>query len=232
MSELVWWQDRLQLWQLSQANPKASPKELAAILGRSLAWVYEWRGRLAEAPPHDDTAVNGCSRARHNPPPRLHPEVIERILVLRDGPYPAVIGVPGPKRILKWLQQDKKLLATGHRLPRSTRTIWLILRQHNRIPQPPPPPIYPKIHWPAVHPGPSAMAQLPTQRPFPLPLNTQPPSLPPTSQPVSISLLSDTSSNAQHRCIAGVACVAPHNNQHRPDVSTSAATTPLNRPTH
>ena len=175
MSELVWRQDRWYLWQLLQAHPDWSTKQLATAVGRSCAWVSCWRDRLAGVDPTDETAVHGRSRARHNPPPRLHPDVIARILVLRDGPYPAIVGVPGPQRILKWLHQDKVMLAAGHRLPRSTRTVWLILRQHGRIPQPPPPPVYRKVYWPPYYSDPSAPWPLPTQTsPLPLPTPTRP----------------------------------------------------------
>ena len=53
------------------------------------------------------------------------------------------LGPLGPRRIIKMLPRDRRLSAAGHRLPRFTRTVWLILRQHNRVPQPPPPPMYP-----------------------------------------------------------------------------------------
>jgi transposase InsO family protein len=58
--------------------------------------------------------------------------VVAKILELRDSPPKGFNRVPGPKAILYFLHQDAELKAR-ERLPRSTRTIWRILRQHQRI---------------------------------------------------------------------------------------------------
>jgi transposase InsO family protein len=41
--------------------------------------------------------------------------------------------VPGPRALLYYLPRHRQGLPEGVRLPRSTRTIWKILRQHHRI---------------------------------------------------------------------------------------------------
>ena len=41
--------------------------------------------------------------------------------------------MPGPRTILFFLQRDPEALALGVPLPRSTRTIWKVLRAHGRI---------------------------------------------------------------------------------------------------
>jgi hypothetical protein len=42
--------------------------------------------------------------------------------------------VPGPKAILYYLSQDAELQAAGVAPPRSTTTVWQVLRRHGRIP--------------------------------------------------------------------------------------------------
>ena len=58
---------------------------------------------------------------------------MERILAIRDEPPEHLRRVPGPKAILYYLPRDEQAQALGVPLPRSTRTIWKILRQHGRI---------------------------------------------------------------------------------------------------
>ena len=43
--------------------------------------------------------------------------------------------MPGPKAIRYFLQQDPELQAAGVAPPRSTATIWQVLRRHGRIPR-------------------------------------------------------------------------------------------------
>jgi hypothetical protein len=110
---------------------------LAAELERSLGWVKKWCRRLQAAPPDDEAVLWGHSRARKHPPPRLSQEVIDRILAIRDHPPANLQRVPGPRAILYYLHHDAELVATGVRLPCSTRTIWQILTRHGRIAHPP-----------------------------------------------------------------------------------------------
>ena len=82
------------------------------------------------------TVLHSRSRARIQPPPRLDPIVVEHILSIRDAPPAHLQRIPGPKAILYFLAHDPELQALGLRLPRSTRTVWQILRQHGRIATP------------------------------------------------------------------------------------------------
>jgi hypothetical protein len=72
------------------------------------------------------------NRARKTPSAPYHPEVIARILELREQPPAEVPRKIGPLTILYYLHNDDALVAQ-HRLPRSTATIWKILDQHQRI---------------------------------------------------------------------------------------------------
>ncbi len=131
--EEQWYADRSQLRALLVAHPEWSTPELAARLGRSVGWVKKWKRRLRAAPPDDDTVLRGLSRARKHPPPAISQVVVDRILAIRDEPPANLRRVPGPKAILYYLHRDPELAAGGVRLPRSTRTVWQILRQYGRI---------------------------------------------------------------------------------------------------
>jgi hypothetical protein len=61
---------------------------------------------------------------------------VDRILAIRDTPPDHLQRTPGPEAILYYLGRDADLAAAGLRLPRSTRTVWQILRQHGRIASP------------------------------------------------------------------------------------------------
>jgi hypothetical protein len=108
--------------------------QLAQHLGRSISWVKKWRQRLGQAPPEDETVLHSRSRARKHPPPTLSPLAIERILAIRDAPPANLQRVPGARAIGYFLQQDAVLQAAGISPPRSTATVWRVLRQHGRIP--------------------------------------------------------------------------------------------------
>jgi transposase InsO family protein len=54
-------------------------------------------------------------------------------LEIRSAPPAPINRIPGPKTIRYYLEQDPELRAQGLRTPRSTRTIWQILRQYGRI---------------------------------------------------------------------------------------------------
>ena len=131
--EDYWLADRTLLRSLLHLHPSWTLRDYAAATHRSLAWVKKWCKRFRTAPPDDDCVLHSRSRARTQPPPRLDPFVIERILAIRDAPPAHLQRTPGPKAILYFLAHDPELQSLGLRLPRSTRTIWLILRQHGRI---------------------------------------------------------------------------------------------------
>lgn len=131
--EEAWLADRQHLQQLLQARPDWTRQDLADATGRSLGWVKKWTKRLRAAAPTDPNALLSRSRARHTPPPRLTEMVVARILEIRDHPPQNLGRIPGPKAILYYLHQEATTTLNGERLPRSTRTIWLVLRQHQRI---------------------------------------------------------------------------------------------------
>ena len=131
--EAQWIADRHLLRDLLISRPDWTRRDLAQALGRSLGWIKKWIKRLQNAPPGDDTVLHSLSRARKHPPPSLSQLVIERILDIRDHPPRNLKRIPGPKAILYYLQQEARTALAGERLPRSTRTIWHILRQEGRI---------------------------------------------------------------------------------------------------
>jgi len=73
------------------------------------------------------------SRARHTPFPPPHPEVVARIVAIREHPPENLQRVPGPRTILYYLHRDPHLQALGLAPPRSSRTIWKILRREGCI---------------------------------------------------------------------------------------------------
>jgi hypothetical protein len=60
-------------------------------------------------PLDDEQVLYGLSRAPHHPPPRLDPEVIDRLLEIRDDPPEGLGRTPGPKTILYYLKRDETL---------------------------------------------------------------------------------------------------------------------------
>jgi transposase InsO family protein len=130
--EAAWVADRITLRTLLREHPDWRLSDLAEAVNRSLGWVKKWVKRFRAAAPDDPAVVYSQSRARKQPPPRVAALVVERILAIRDQP-PANLGrIPGPKAILYYLNQDEELKQAAI-LPRSTRTIWRILRDHQRI---------------------------------------------------------------------------------------------------
>jgi hypothetical protein len=84
----------------------------------------------------------------------LHQVVIDRLLEIRSAQPAPINRIPGPKTIRYYLEQDPDLRAPQLRLPRSTRTIWQILRQYGRIAD------RQRDHVPAPRPAPMAVWQL------------------------------------------------------------------------
>jgi hypothetical protein len=129
--------DRRRLRDLLDLRPDWKQKDFADALGRSLSWVKKWTKRLRQAASDDEHVLNGHSHARHTPPSCLSQLLIERILDIRDHPPMGLHRIPGPKAILYYLEQEASTTLQGQRLPHSTRTIWRILRQYQRIVEPP-----------------------------------------------------------------------------------------------
>ena len=150
-----WGVDRRRLRTLLDIRPDWTLQDLADAVGRSRSWVKKWRTRLWQAAPFDDTVLQDRSCARRTPPPRLSQVVVDRILAIRDNPPAGLNRIPGPKAILYYLQQDATTTLQGERLPRSSRTIWRILRQHQRIVDP-----LRRAHHPLSRPEPMQSWQL------------------------------------------------------------------------
>ncbi len=131
--EANWIAQRSLLRHLLTLHPTWSSAEVAKCLGRSESWVKKWRKRFSEAAPDDQQVLRSRSRARHTPPLPTAPEVVQRILDLRDEPPENLHRVPGPRALLYDLPRHSQGLPENVHLPRSTRTIWKILRQHDRI---------------------------------------------------------------------------------------------------
>jgi hypothetical protein len=129
--EEQWLVDRAQLRTLSRENPHYSHRELAVCVGRSLGWVKKWLKRFREVDPHNENVLHRRSMHRQVSPKCRTPAVIERILAIRDQPPGHLQRTPGPKTILYYLAQDEQM--RGQPMPRSTRTVWQVLRQYGRI---------------------------------------------------------------------------------------------------
>lgn len=131
--EEQWVMDRQRLWSLHQAEPEWGKRRLAQALGRSLRWVKKWFKRLQGVDLSDETIWFSRSRARHTSPKQVTKPVEEAILAIRDEPPEGLGRIPGPKAILYYLDKDPDLKEKRLYLPRSTRTIWQILRKYGRI---------------------------------------------------------------------------------------------------
>jgi SepF-like predicted cell division protein (DUF552 family) len=127
--------DRAMLQQLIQKHPELTQQELANWIGRSLGWVKKWVKRLREAPSGDASVLFGKPFGRKTPYPQTDPVVEARILAIRDAPPENLKRTPGPRAILYYLPRDPSLQECTENLPRSTRTIWKILRRNDRITQ-------------------------------------------------------------------------------------------------
>jgi hypothetical protein len=107
----------------------------SARAARSLGWVKKWKKRLREAPAGDASVLLGKPFGRKTPYPQTDAEVERQILAIRDAPPEHLQRVPGPRAILYYLARDPLLQHRIETLPRSTRTIWKILRRNDRIVQ-------------------------------------------------------------------------------------------------
>lgn len=133
MHQEQWIADRAMLQRLLEQHPEWTQQELANRIGRSVGWVKKWKKRLREAPPGDSQVLLGKSLGHQTPYPQTDPQVEERILAIRDAPPENLKRTPGPRAILYYLPRDPALQHRTETLPRSTRTIWKILRRNDRI---------------------------------------------------------------------------------------------------
>jgi hypothetical protein len=131
--EAVYYAARANLRRLLTLHPSWTRGQLAQATGMSQAWVSKWKKRLANVPAEDEQVLRSLSRAPHHPHPRLDPQVVDRLLEMRDQPPEGLGRTPGPKALLYYLPRDQSLQQAGLRLPKSTRTIHRLLREHGRI---------------------------------------------------------------------------------------------------
>lgn len=132
--EEQWIIDRGKLRELMITHPTWTNRQYGIAVGRCRKWVQKWKKRLKDSDLEDQTVLQSHSRARKSPSEPYHPDVINRILELRDNPPDEVPRKLGPKPILYFLHQDEALKA--YRLPRSSSTIWKILDANQRILRP------------------------------------------------------------------------------------------------
>src|SRR6266704_977867 len=153
--EAVYYAARANLRRLMRLYPQWTQPQYAQAVGISRGWVKKWKKRLQEAEPEDEQVLYSRSRARKHPPERISQVVVERILQMRDQPPEGLGRTPGPKALLYYLARDVELAATGQRLPRSSRTIYRLLRQAGRKRR-----RVPAQHEPLERPAPMSQWQL------------------------------------------------------------------------
>ena len=136
--EEQWIVDRSRLRAVWLEHPEWSKRQLAEAIGHSKAWVKKWLKRIRSRPLEDQDILRGESRARKRPPPVWPENVVNQILEIRDHPLEKLGRIPGPLTILYYLTRDQNLHEAGIALPRSTRTVWKILKQYHRILRPAP----------------------------------------------------------------------------------------------
>ncbi|WP_350341679.1 hypothetical protein [Candidatus Flexifilum breve] len=124
----------MRLFQLRRQYPDWTLAHLAHSLGRSLSWVKKWLKRFREAEPPSLAMFRSRPRVPTRHPFQVVPLVRDAILSLRDELKARYGRVVGAKPILYHLHHDPVLRQRAVYLPRSTRTIWRILKEAGRIP--------------------------------------------------------------------------------------------------
>jgi hypothetical protein len=129
--ENEWEIDRMELYRLWQEHPDWTKPRLADALQRSLTWVKKWLKRFREAPHHNLKMFCSLSRAPHHRTRHIVKHVRDAILHLRDTLHEQYRRVVGPKPILYHLRQVFE--ERSEYVPRSTSTVWKILKNAGRI---------------------------------------------------------------------------------------------------
>ena len=153
--EAVYYAARANLRRLMREHPTWKQAQYATTVGMSVGWVKKWLKRLRQGPPNDEAVLGGQSRARKHPPERIREVVVDRILEIRDQPPEGLGRTPGPKAILYYLPRDESLQQAGLRLPRSSRTVYRILCQADRIHR-----RLPRVQEPLERPAPMSRWQM------------------------------------------------------------------------
>ncbi len=95
--EAVYYAARANLRRLMILHPTWTRGQLAQATGMSRSWVDKWKKRLLSVPLDDERVLGGLSRAPHHPPERLDPQVVDRLLEIRDDPPEGLGRTPGRK---------------------------------------------------------------------------------------------------------------------------------------
>ena len=98
--------------------------------------------------------LSGHSRARKHPPVKTAALVVEQVLAIRDQPPEGLRRVPGQQAIRSYLERDGALLFFQLPVP-SAKTMYRILKAHDRIPEP-----KQRLHQPMERPAPMTCWQL------------------------------------------------------------------------
>jgi hypothetical protein len=146
--ESEWEFDRMKLYQLWRQQPKQTQQQLAEALKRSLSWVKKWIRRFKQAGKPSLAMFKSLSRAPRSRKRQVVAVVRQAILGLRDTLKESYNRVIGPLPILYHLHKDPVLQAQGVYLPRSSRTIWKVLKEGGRIPT------RVREHYPLLRPDP------------------------------------------------------------------------------
>lgn len=154
---LSYYAARANLYYLWQLHPTWHHAQFAQALGSSIGWVKKWLKRMREERTQGlalEAILQGHSRARKHPPPHTSPVVVERILATRDAPPEGLRRVPGQDAIHYYLERDPVLTFFELPVP-SCRTIYRILKTHQRIPD-----HHPRFHEPVERPAPMTVWQI------------------------------------------------------------------------
>lgn len=133
--EAEWELDRMRLYQLRREHPEWTLVQLAQAVGRCLSWVKKWLKRFREAGEASLAMFKSQSRAPHHRPHQIVEAVREAILSLRDQLKEVYGRVVGAKTILYHLHADWIWQEQGVYLPRSSASIWRVLKDGGRIPR-------------------------------------------------------------------------------------------------
>ncbi len=154
---IAYYAARANLSSLLHQHPDWTHAQFAAALGSSKAWVKKWLSRLREegaaGVPLEQT-WQGHSRARKHPPLKTHALVVEQILTIRDQPPEGLRRVPGQEAIRYYLERDAALQFFQLPIP-SCKTIYRVLKTHQRIPE-----RGPVVHQPLERPKPMSAWQI------------------------------------------------------------------------
>jgi len=130
--EETWIAERGKLRALLNNQAKLSNSQLADMCGHSGTWVKKWKKRLKNSAADDLNALRSQSRKRHELPRPLDKRIETAILEIRDQPPTDLNRVPGAPTILYYLNQREDLKAAGLAIPKSTSTIWKVLKRNQR----------------------------------------------------------------------------------------------------